>query len=452
MEAWNKTEIYCFRCGHRWVSRNDKKPESCPICRSRRYDIPSGEYVCRKCGESWIPEIFSESCPGCGTPIYARSGSEELLCRQCGHRWASRGGDYPVKCPSCRSRKWNEQKISSLTCRKCGYVWKSRTDLPVKCPKCKSKTWNTVSFKLKCFRCGYKWILSEGIDPESVRSCPSCRSKLWNELPGLKECGGCGRLFVPTRRERLCPACQGSAAAFEFRCGFCGTGWVSDDRVSRLCPGCGIVLSNSGQERSIVLWENPEHRLVYLFKDGIGCVYLWNGKYPECCAYMNELVDALGVRFETMMSRSRSAMYEKFWNSVIAGMLEKKDSYKDNIPYFIRRLGLEPFQAQILALHFTGMSPEVISIRLNMNLKDIRKEFTAIQDAYSESGIVVNDSVYTEDPISMYDPDDSPKRLPVSPRLRARRGCDYNKFCFGQITYIMGIRILEIYSNRGMLN
>jgi len=56
----------------------------------------------------------------------------------------------------------------------------------------------------------------------------------------------------------------------------------------------------------------------------------------------------------------------------------------------------------ILALHFVGMSPEVIALRLGSSNRDIRAAFTRIQNAYRDSDIVVNDSVYTEDPISYY--------------------------------------------------
>ncbi len=49
------------------------------------------------------------------------------------------------------------------------------------------------------------------------------------------------------------------------------------------------------------------------------------------------------------------------------------------------------------------MSPETIALRLGRSLRDIRSEFTRIQNAFSRGGIVVNDSVYTEDPISCYE-------------------------------------------------
>ena len=86
--------------------------------------------------------------------------------------------------------------------------------------------------------------------------------------------------------------------------------------------------------------------------------------------------------------------------------MEEKNAYRENIQYFMERLGLDGRAAEILALHFIGMSPEAISLRFGTSLKDIRAEFTKIQDAFSTSGIVVNDSVYTKDPISCYDNDD----------------------------------------------
>ena len=120
---------------------------------------------------------------------------------------------------------------------------------------------------------------------------------------------------------------------------------------------------------------------------------------------MEKMLDKWNLSFNTAIGRAKSERYRRFWESVIEDMLSHKDDFRENIPYLMRRLRLDPKQSEILALHFTGMSLETISLRLGRPLKDIRHEFTRIQAAYNECGIVVNDSVYTENPMSLYDHD-----------------------------------------------
>jgi len=35
--------LSCTRCGWTWYPRGPKKPDSCPKCKSRRWDIPRKE-------------------------------------------------------------------------------------------------------------------------------------------------------------------------------------------------------------------------------------------------------------------------------------------------------------------------------------------------------------------------------------------------------------------------
>lgn len=403
-DSWNGRRAYCFRCGHQWTVRTEERPRSCPGCRSARYDYPDGKgFTCTSCGTVWYPKDADDRCPGCGRGIIDAPEQRKYHCNQCGHDWVSRAEGRPVRCPSCRSRNWDEEKAKQFTCRKCGYVWNSNLERPKKCPSCKSYTWDSDTFKLKCFRCGYKWVLSKGADPDSVKTCPSCRSRRWNELPRAVVCFRCGSLFVPRKNESICPSCSGSPGPKERRCGFCDTSWMTTGDGRSICPRCGLIVSDDdASERLIQLYGKDGYRLNYLFKDGVGCVYLWKDSFPVACEYMDRLIDSMRIRFETFIGRVGSPMHEQFWDSVIARMLEGKDSYMENIPYFVERLGLNRRQAEILALHFVGMSPEVISLRFDTSLKDIRSEFTRIQEAFSRSGIVVNDSVYTEDPISCY--------------------------------------------------
>jgi len=68
----------------------------------------------------------------------------------------------------------------------------------------------------------------------------------------------------------------------------------------------------------------------------------------------------------------------------------------------MKRLGLDDDDAIILSLHFTGMGLEAISLHLKRPLKDIRIAFDRIMKAYEDSGIVVDDSVFTDDPFQYY--------------------------------------------------
>lgn len=69
----------------------------------------------------------------------------------------------------------------------------------------------------------------------------------------------------------------------------------------------------------------------------------------------------------------------------------------------MKRLGLCEEGAEVLALHFMGFCPEVIAIRLQRPIRDIRTVFDRIMKAYSDNGIVVNDSIFTEGPIALYE-------------------------------------------------
>ena len=57
----------------------------------------------------------------------------------------------------------------------------------------------------------------------------------------------------------------------------------------------------------------------------------------------------------------------------------------------MKRLESNPFDAEILTLHFIGMCQEGISLKMGLPLKDVRASFDVIQVAYEGSGIVVND-------------------------------------------------------------
>ena len=213
-------------------------------------------------------------------------------------------------------------------------------DRPDQCPRCRSRAWDKDTFKLKCFRCGHKWIVNEGAGPEAVISCPKCRSRKWNELPPSAECFRCGRLFLQTKNSSLCPVCKGEDFS-ELRCGLCGAEWIATAGAKKICPKCGLVLSDGDiSEKLTVLWERDDVRLSYLFKDAIGCVYLWEAGYPVSCRYLNELLEDKGMEFSTFIKRAGNPRHERFWNAIIEDMESRRDAHLENVQYFKDRLNL----------------------------------------------------------------------------------------------------------------
>lgn len=39
MEATDKGQLICKRCGHTWWPRSNEKPQLCPACKSRKWDV-----------------------------------------------------------------------------------------------------------------------------------------------------------------------------------------------------------------------------------------------------------------------------------------------------------------------------------------------------------------------------------------------------------------------------
>ena len=104
-----------------------------------------------------------------------------------------------------------------------------------------------------------------------------------------------------------------------------------------------------------------------------------------------------------IIERAHNEDYSDFWKDIITSLHEHREDYKEDIPYFKKRLCLDDDDSEILSLHFLGMGPEAISIRMGTSIKEVIESFNRIMNAYSEGGIIVNDSVYTDDPFSEYD-------------------------------------------------
>jgi len=66
------------------------------------------------------------------------------------------------------------------------------------------------------------------------------------------------------------------------------------------------------------------------------------------------------------------------------------------------RLSLSYEDARILAIHFTGMGPEAIAIKFGMDIESVKAAFDRIMSAYTDNGIVVDDTIFTENPFIYY--------------------------------------------------
>ena len=407
-KTWNGKKVYCFRCDYNWIVRGEKKPRFCPRCRSSRYDVPiSRNRTCPHCGHEWSIENIDENCPACGMGPFDNLGPMKYHCNQCDHVWASRTDLPPQRCPLCGSFKWNDQKINKFVCHKCGHVWTKKVEHPARCPRCQSPKWNEITFKLQCRRCGHKWTSNNINGVEGVKICPSCKSKKWNETPQITSCPACGSIYLSEGNRKRCPKCYnivGKKLVMN-HCDFCSTEWCAPFSETIVCPRCGMFLSTKEGvvNGTIKLWSEYPFKLTYNDSNNSGCIYLWNKDYPEAAMNMPDLLSDTGLSLFNIMDRASNPDYSSFWKEIVTSLHEHRDDYKEEIPYFKKRLCLDDTDSEILALHFLGMGPEAISIRLSMTIKEIIVAFDRIMRAYSEGGIVVNDSIYTEDPFSEYE-------------------------------------------------
>ena len=66
------------------------------------------------------------------------------------------------------------------------------------------------------------------------------------------------------------------------------------------------------------------------------------------------------------------------------------------------RLNLSYEDARILAIHFTGMGPEAIAIKFGLDTDSVKRSFDRIMTAYADNGIVVDDTIFTDNPFIYY--------------------------------------------------
>lgn len=356
---------------------------------------------CPHCGNAWQRSSLDECCPRCGRAVTV--GDPVMLhCNQCDHDWAPRGDSSPKRCPVCLSTSWNQPKKHQFTCRRCGHVWRNRVGDPDRCPHCGSDKWNDSPLRLQCRRCGYRWTPRTGRSSAEIKMCPSCKSKKWNETPEMRLCPQCGGLFISSGNGARCPACS-RKRAFEFTCGFCGVSWSSTSEEMTACPRCGKPNPKRDGDRTIDIWSDGSWTLKYVSSEGFGIVYLWEDGVPTASMYFHDLLRRVRMTAQSFVASMSEHSLDEDMADVAREMHEHMDDYLTNVSYFMKRLGLCEFDATVLAIHFTGMAPEAISVRFGIPIDEVRQSFDRIMDAYSDNEIVVNDYIFTDDPISLYD-------------------------------------------------
>lgn len=285
-------------------------------------------------------------------------------------------------------------------CHQCGHIWTNRVNVPHKCPRCQSVKWNEPSYRLVCYRCGHTWTSRFGNGSAEVRICPECKSKRWNEVIGLDICRSCGCRFVKSRNRRFCYRCS-NEESFEVCCSFCGSRWLSPDEDWLVCPACGALHNKGRLSEDLELWSCGRTVLRYTPFPDVSVLYLWMDDIPISCRYVHEIASLVGISEDRLTSLSDDT-YDRMWSAIASMMYNGRDDYKRDIPYYQSILDLSEQDAKILALHSTGMALEAIAIHLGTGQDDIRLSFDRIMVAYRNKGIVVDDTMYTDNPKTFY--------------------------------------------------
>lgn len=399
--------LYCYSCGHAWSSRGEKLPKRCPHCRSSRWDQPvKKETECKFCGHHWRLTSINEKCPACGQLQIIGTKERSLYCNQCDHVWIQRRAQLPKKCPLCRSADWNKPKAHRLVCSRCGHVWKNQSENPQRCPNCQSTLWNVPRPTLQCRRCGHKWTLKGRRRMEDVKICPKCKSAKWNEAPKVFVCSICGKTQLLKANQKLmaCPHCNSHQHVYELNCPFCGYVWNVELMNSSQCPLCKTVVTDevSAGSQTLDIWTEGNRVLRYTSSNGFGFIYLWEGLDPVTTIYFHEACRQLAINAEKFIEAINTNTLNETFKKLANSLYEHRDDYKQYIPYFQKRLNLSELDARILAIHFIGMGPEAIALKFKIPYEQIRDSFERIMAAFTDSGIAVDDTVFTENPFDYY--------------------------------------------------
>lgn len=395
--APRQTPAYCYRCGHLWTPKADKPPKRCPRCHSSRWDVPERKVRrCKFCGMEFEMGSLDVPCPSCGRLQQEALTNASLHCNQCDYEWIRRGSDNPKRCPMCRSADWNLPKADRLMCQQCGHVWRKQTECPAKCPHCQSKNWDQPLRAVRCQRCGHVWKMrtprSDGASPV----CPKCKTKKWNEPMLVSRDSRKGTVkytCVNTRPSKELMICRG-----------CGHRWYMRGDSTPYCPRCGMTAGFRDRiaPTSMLLWSEGRRELTYVAENGYGCVYLWMDDVPIACRYIHEVLGDLAMTIGDVVRHVNNGDLVQRFSDLASEMESSRYDYEQYIEYFMKRLSLSRQDARVLAIHFTGMSPGAIALCLSCSEEEIDAAFDRIMAAYTDSGIIVDDTIFTEDPFRYY--------------------------------------------------
>lgn len=391
-----RSSAYCYRCGHLWMPKTDDVPRRCPRCHSSRWGVPEKKArTCKFCGIEFQMEALDDPCPCCGKRQSEAASDIALHCNQCDYEWNRRATGLPKKCPLCHSSEWNLPKVERLMCQQCGHLWRNKRGHPSRCPKCQSRLWDKPLKAVRCQRCGHIWKMRDVRSSETAILCPSCKSIRWNEAPRItRSAPGSGKYSKTNSKDELelmvCRACSNK--------------WYGRRGDPPICPRCGeeISIHDRMASTSMRIWTDGRMELTYVSENGFGYIYLWDDDVPVATCYAYEVLSRFDMTIGDVVRCVNEGSMRNEWRDLAEEMLRSQDDYERYIDYFMKRLSLDKKDARILAIHFTGMGPEAIAKKFSYSSEEVRESFDRIMAAYSDSGIIVDDTIFTDDPFRFY--------------------------------------------------
>lgn len=171
-----------------------------------------------------------------------------------------------------------------------------------------------------------------------------------------------------------------------------------------ICPKCGskAELKNNLNISSMTIWTDGKRALKYIVEKGFGYVYLMHDHKPVATVYFHRMCSNMGINADQFINAVNDGSMEQTWKELADLMFLNRNEYKKRIRYFMKRLSLNETDAEYLAIHFTGMGPTSIAIKFGVPYGEVIASFDRIMAAFADSGIVVDDTVYTEDPFFYY--------------------------------------------------
>ena len=131
---------------------------------------------------------------------------------------------------------------------------------------------------------------------------------------------------------------------------------------------------------------------------GVSTVYLVQDGKPVTAVNLPDVLNLLNKSQKEFLDNTTDAEMERIANR----MYDRRNDYLKKVDYLQELLSLKRTDAVILGMHFDGMNPESIALRLEIPSKEVTDAFDRILSAYKNAGITVNDSIYTTDPFGEY--------------------------------------------------